>query len=143
MNFKEKVKAEFGISLPISGGMGNSIDNAIVIENQDPMMDCVSIEYEVLKYIGMIRGVEFDLMLQELLFHEEKTIDKLNVKTTKMSGDDAESLEEDFYFDITAFFLAKSDVELKKETEKKLREMKRFVDMMLDETKKKENGDHH
>ena len=143
MNFKEKVKKEFGINLPISGGMGNSIDNAIVIENLDPMMDCVSIEYEVLRYMGMIRGVEFGLILQELLFHEGKTFDKLKVKTTKMSGGNTEAHEEDFYFDITAFFGAKSNVELEKETEKKLREMKRFLDMMLDEKETKENGDHH
>lgn len=143
MTLKEIIRKEFGTNLPISGGMGNSIDKAIVINNLDPMMYCVSIEHEVLKYIGMIRGVEFDLILQELLFHEEKTIDKLKVKTTKMADGKTEVHEEDFYFDITAFFGAKSDVELEKETERKFREMKRFLDMMLDEKEKKENGDHH
>ena len=140
MTLKEIIRKEFGINLPISGGMGNSIDNAIVIDKLDPMMDCVSIEHEVLKYMSMIRGEEFNLIFQELLFHEEKTIDKLKVETIKISGGHTEAREEDFYFDITASFGNKSDLELEKETEQKFKEMKRFLDIMLDD---KENGNSH
>jgi phage tail tube protein FII len=140
MTLKEIIRKEFGINLPISGGMGNSIDNAIVIDKLDPMMDCVSIEHEVLKYMSMIRGEEFNLIFQELLFHEEKTIDKLKVEISKILGGHTEAREEDFYFDITASFGNKSDLELEKETEQKFKEMKRFLDIMLDD---KENGNSH
>ena len=54
MIFREIIKTQFGVDLPISGGIGNSIENAVVIE-RTPLNDYVSVEHQVLKYIALVR----------------------------------------------------------------------------------------
>ncbi len=46
MIFREIIKTQFGVDLPISGGIGNSIDNAVVIE-RTLLNDYVSVENQV------------------------------------------------------------------------------------------------
>jgi hypothetical protein len=101
MIFREIIKTQFGVDLPISGGIGNSIDNAVVIEHT-PLNDYVSVEHQVLKYIALGRGLlDWKIISQQLLFENGKSLDKLQVKVIfKKDGQLFESTE-NHYFDIT------------------------------------------
>ena len=50
-SIKEIIFQAFGVTLPIRGGMGNSMENAVIIERSLPFNDYVSIEHEVLNFI--------------------------------------------------------------------------------------------
>jgi hypothetical protein len=45
MDIRELLKWAFNEDLPISGGMGNSIDAAVVLESAGPLNDYLSLEY--------------------------------------------------------------------------------------------------
>jgi hypothetical protein len=57
MSLREVLLKSFGIDFPIKGGNGNAIDNAIIIETTDLLNDYTSIEYEVLRCIGIGRQI--------------------------------------------------------------------------------------
>lgn len=79
-SIKEIIFEVFGTTLPIRGGMGNSLENAVIIERSLPFNDYASIEHEVVNFI--IKGRElhsWKMMKQELLFENGKTYDKLEV----------------------------------------------------------------
>jgi hypothetical protein len=50
-SLKEIIFQVFGVTLPIRGGMGDSMENAIIIERILPITDYVSIEHEVVNFI--------------------------------------------------------------------------------------------
>jgi hypothetical protein len=79
-SIKEIIFQVFGVTLPIRGGMGNSLENAVIIERSLPFNDYVSIEHEVLNFIAKGRDVHsWKKVGQELLFENGKTYDKLLV----------------------------------------------------------------
>ena len=71
MDLKELIKNAYGIDLPIKGGAGNSIDNPIIIERTD-FNDYISIEFDVLKCMGLARKIEWKSLGQELIIEKEK-----------------------------------------------------------------------
>lgn len=127
---------EFGVDLPISGGIGNSIDNAVIIEYVGPMNDYTETEYAVLKYIGLGRGIEWKVTKQELHFHEGKKIDKIIIETTEQKGNQLSSTLENHYFDITACFGKPAVNEVQVKEDSKMAEMKKFLDTLIEEIDK-------
>lgn len=101
MIFREIIKTQFGADLPISGGIGNRSENAVVIE-RTPLNDYVSVEHQVLKYIALGRELlDWKIIHQQLLFENGKSLDKLQVKVIfKKDGQFFEATE-NHYFDIT------------------------------------------
>lgn len=51
MDIRELLKGAFNEDLHISGGMGNSIDAAVVLESAGPLNDYISLEYQVMDLI--------------------------------------------------------------------------------------------
>lgn len=100
MNLKEQLFNDFGIDLPISGGIGNSVDNTIVIHKKIPN-DYTSIEYGILRCLGIGRQIEWKVLRQAVMHHEGKTIDQLKIETKKFTETQIITQIENFYFDIT------------------------------------------
>jgi len=136
MTFRDILKMQFGVNLPISGGIGNSIESAVIIENAGPLNDYTEIEYTLLKYIGIGRGIEWKVAKQELIFHEGKKIDKIIIETTQQKGNQLSIALENHYFDITACFGNPVVKELQVKEEDKIEGMKKFLDTLIDDINK-------
>ena len=61
MDIKELFKNSFNVDLPIRGGMGNSIEEAVVLESAGPLNDYVSLEYKIMDLISAGRDVSCKL----------------------------------------------------------------------------------
>jgi hypothetical protein len=57
MNIRELLKKSFKVDLPIRGGMGNSLEQAVILESAGPINDHVALEYRVMDLISMGRDV--------------------------------------------------------------------------------------
>lgn len=93
MTLQELIEEKYGKRLEISGGMGTSIEDAIVI---DTRLDGVGLEYQVIKYLFNGQG---KVICQYLLDEDGKNYDKLRIQV----GDDCETIYE-VYFNIEKFF---------------------------------------
>jgi hypothetical protein len=103
LSIRERLLKDFGVNLQISGGLGNSLENAVVIQYGVPN-DYVSIEYAYLKYLGFGRGIQWRVIQQELVQTDDKTYDKIKIETLQKDGDETIKQIENFYFDITECF---------------------------------------
>ncbi len=101
MNIRDLIKEDFGADLPINGGSGNSIESAVVIERSGFINDYVSTEYDYLKYIGLGRGIEWKSLGQELITHNNRTIEKIKIETKETTETEIITQIETYYFDIT------------------------------------------
>jgi hypothetical protein len=61
MDIRELIRKAFNEDLPISGGMGNSIKEAILRETAGPENDYLSQEYRVMDLISKGRDVSWEL----------------------------------------------------------------------------------
>lgn len=103
MTLKELLKNDFGVELPISGGTGNSIDNAIII-HLEGMNDYVGTEYTILRCIGIGRRIEWETLGQQLMSHNNKKIDKIKIETKQTTDSEIITQVENYYFDISECF---------------------------------------
>ena len=103
LSVRERLLKDFGVNLPISGGWGNSLENAVVVEYGIPN-DYVSVEYAYLKYLGIGRGIQWRVVSQELVFREARKYDKIKIETLREDGDKTIRHVENYYFDITDCF---------------------------------------
>ncbi len=128
MELKELLKKDFGVELPISGGFGNSILNSIIIHKID-RNDKVEIEHFVLQCLGQGRGVEWEILGVETVRFEDRTIDKVKIKTRELTENEIITQTENFYFDITEYFhVQEGDVLFdEKETLEKIK--KRIIEL--------------
>jgi hypothetical protein len=76
MILNDLLKTDFGIDLPISGGLGNSIDNAIII-HRSGVNDYLRTEYSILECLGKVKGIEWEVLEQALLKHNGSLLIKL------------------------------------------------------------------
>jgi hypothetical protein len=67
MDIRELIRKAFNEDLPISGGMGNSIEEAVILESAGPMNDYLSLEYRVMDLISKGRDVSWELKRQSLV----------------------------------------------------------------------------
>jgi hypothetical protein len=103
MNLRKLLKADFDIDFPITGGSGNSIDNPIIIQKAEPN-DYTSVEYGILKCLGLGRGIEWNFVKQELIYQNDKRFDKISIETKQMTDTEVITTIENYYFDITNCF---------------------------------------
>ena len=101
MDIKELLKKAFNVDLPIRGGMGNSIEEAVVLESAGPLNDYVSLEYQIMDLISTGRDVSWKLERQELLVKDGRRYDKLMVAVKGINGNPMPFVLENHYFDIT------------------------------------------
>lgn len=135
LSFKEVIKIVFGVDLPIRGGIGNSLEKAVIIERAQPLNDYVSVQYEVLKYMALGRELlSWKVLRQELIRENGKTYDKLYIQVSFLrSGQRIEQVEH-YYFDITECFGPEPSSE--KNPDEQLEDMKKFLDKMLEQIEK-------
>jgi hypothetical protein len=137
-SIKEIIFQVFGVTLPIRGGMGDRMENAVIIERTFPFNDYVSIEHEVINFI--IKGRElhsWKKIKQQLLFEKGKTYDMLEVNVLSNQEGKLFQHTENYYFDITECF--GPEKESQSEEDKKLAEMKLFLDKLNESIDNKEN----
>ena len=101
MNIREQIKKDFGVDLPIKGGIGNSIDNPIILEKQNQVYDFVATEYAYLKFLGIGRGIIWQPIKQKMILHNDRRIDKITIKTVETTDEEIVTQIENYYFDIT------------------------------------------
>jgi hypothetical protein len=107
MTIRERLFKDFNVDLPITGGVGNSIDDPVILEIVDPIDDFIDTEYLYLKLIGIGRGIEWKFMTQFLMEHENKKIDKIQIETIQQLENETITQIENIYFDITDCFKKK------------------------------------
>lgn len=100
MLIKKLIKKDFGVELPISGGLGNSIDNPIVIHRTE-LNDYVDTEYFILKCLGIGRRIKWKMINQALLSHNNKDIDRIKIETIEITETEIITSIENYYFDIS------------------------------------------
>jgi hypothetical protein len=100
MDLRKLLKDDFGIDFPISGGAGSSRDQPIIIHRQDPN-DYTSVEYGILRCLGVGRGIEWKVLKQSLINHNDRQLDQLKIETTQLTPTQKITQVENYYFDIT------------------------------------------
>ncbi|MFC1591343.1 hypothetical protein ACFL43_02345 [Thermodesulfobacteriota bacterium] len=99
-NLGKLLKSDFDIDFPISGGSGNSRDNPIVIHKVEPN-DYTSVEYGVLRCLGIGRGIEWNTINQSVLHEDGRTLDQIKIETKETTEKEVITKIENYYFDIT------------------------------------------
>ncbi len=100
MDLRKMLFEDFGIDFPISGGLGNSRDNPIIVHRANPN-DYVGVEHGVLHCIARGRRVKIQFKQQALIIHNNRSIDQIKVQMSEEFGDHIEHTIENWYFDIT------------------------------------------
>lgn len=103
MTLKELLKLDFGVDLPISGGFGNSIDNPIII-HRTGINDYVGTEHFILNCLGKGRKIKWKVIIQELINHNNKKVDKIKIETIETTEFEIITQIENYYFDISDCF---------------------------------------
>jgi hypothetical protein len=140
MDIGELIKKAFNEDLPISGGMGNSIEEAVILESAGPLYDYVSLEYHVMDLISKGRDVSWELKGQELIVKDGRKYDKLMVAVKGINGNHMPLQLEYHYYDITNFINTLSNEQ--QQFDQEMIKMKSFLDEALKQTGiKKPNHD--
>lgn len=100
INLRERLKADFGVDFPISGGLGNSRDSPIIIHKVQPN-DYTSYEYGILRFLGIGRRIEWKRIQQSVINHNGRTLDQLKIETKQLTDTEVITQIENYYFDIT------------------------------------------
>lgn len=132
MDIRELIKKVFNVDLPISGGMGNSIEQAVILESTGPLNDYVSLQYQVMDLISKGRDVSWELKGQELIVKDGRKYDKLIVAVKGINGSPMPLQLEYHYYDITNCMNALSNE--RQQDDKETIKMKSFLDDVLRQT---------
>ena len=137
ISLKQALFLTFGEELPIKGGKGINMENAIIIERTSPLNDYVSIEHQTLKYLGIARRlISWNIVKQQLLIQNNRTYDIFELNVITDQNDQWVAQTEYFYFDITD--CTGPEKEISEDVEKKFAEMKLFVDKLNEAIEKKD-----
>ena len=98
MNLRRLFRKTYGIELPIKGGTGDSIDDAIVIDRVSTI-DSIKIEEQVLDLIHDLQDYDYELVSLESINNEKSTY---NMYTMKLQCQHTKRIFiKTYYFDIT------------------------------------------
>jgi hypothetical protein len=138
ISLKQALFLTFGEELPIKGGKGINMESAIIIERTSPLNDYVSIQHQTLKYLGIARRlINWNIVKQQLVVQNNRTYDIFELNVITDQNDQWNAQTEYFYFDITECF--GPEKETQSDEDKKLAEMKFFLDKMTEAIDNKEN----
>jgi hypothetical protein len=136
ISLKQALFLTFGEELPIKGGKGINMESAIIIDRTAPLNDYVSIEHQILKYLGIARRlITWNIVKQQLLVQNDRTYDIFELNVITDQNEQWVAQTEYFYFDITECF--GPEKEISEDVEKKFAEMKLFVDKLNEAIDKK------
>ena len=100
MSFRKTIKNKFGVDLPIKGGFGTSIEHPIIID-ETQKYNYVSLEKKCINYSCCSLQMEWILLRQELIIHEGKYIDVINIGISTNGVFEGNYKQITFYFDIS------------------------------------------
>jgi hypothetical protein len=132
MDIRELIKKAFKEDLPISGGMGNSIEQAVILESAGLLNDYVSLEFHVMDLISKGRDVSWELKGQELIVKDGRKYDKLMVAVKGINGNPMPLQIEYHYYDITNCMNTLAHEQQQHDQE--MIKMKLFLDEVLRQT---------
>ncbi len=132
MDIRELIKKAFKEDLPISGGMGNSIEQAVILESAGLLNDYISLEYHVMDLISKGRDVSWELKGQELVVKEGRKYDKLMVAVKGINGNPMPLQIEYHYYDITNCMNTLPNES--QQDDKEMIKMQSFLDEVLRQT---------
>jgi hypothetical protein len=132
MDIRELIRKAFNEDLPISGGMGNSIEEAVILESAGPMNDYLTLEYRVMDLISKGRDVSWELKRQSLVVKDDRKYDKLEVAVKGINGNPMPMQLQNHYYDITKCMNVLSNDN--QSDDEKIVKMKLFLDEMLRQT---------
>lgn len=102
MEIRKLIKSNFGVDLPIEGGIGDSIENPVIIEAT--FSNYVWAEHAYVKYFCLQKNIKWQSLGQKLISHNGKKIDVIEIVTFITIETEETTKNESFYFDITEFF---------------------------------------
>lgn len=129
MDIRELLMKAFNKDLPISGGMGNSIEEAVVLESAGLLNDYVSLEYQVMDLISQGRDVKWELKGKELVVKDARKYDKLTVAVKGINGNPMPMHQVYHYFDITKCMNMLPDDN--QQNDEEMIKMKSYLDELL------------
>jgi hypothetical protein len=132
MDIRELIKKAFKEDLPISGGMGNSIEQAVILESAGLLNDYVSLECHVMDLISKGRDVSWELKGQELIVKDGRKYDKLMVAVKGINGNPMPLQIEYHFYDITNCMNILPHK--RQQDDKEMIKMKSFLDEVLRQT---------
>jgi hypothetical protein len=132
MDIRELIKKAFNEDLPISGGMGNSIEQAVILESAGLLNDYFSLEYHVMDLISKGRDVSWELKGQELIVKDGRKYDKLMVAVKGINGNPMPLQIEYHYYDITNCMNTLPNES--QQDDKEMIKMQSFLDEVLRQT---------
>ena len=100
---RELINDLFLIDLPIKGGNGKSIKDAIILEVTE-VNDYVATEYEVMEFWGYYRSILWKSLGQTLICVDERKYDCLKIRVSNLINRNVSDWIEEYYFDITDCF---------------------------------------
>lgn len=101
MSLRDLLKRDFGYDLKISGGVGQSRSDSIVVSASDPA-DAAVTEMLVLRGIGKGRGILWRSLARTPLKHEGMSLEQVKVETKAVSDAEIITQRENYYFDVGA-----------------------------------------
>lgn len=98
------LEEKFGSKLPVSGGMGKSIEDAIVL-HKGVLRDYVNLMHYILRFITSSQQKLYRLKKQSLIKKGGRIYDCMEITTTIIGEDNVETANETYFFDITEQFV--------------------------------------
>lgn len=95
LTIRQQLKKDFGIDLPIIGGLGQSIDDPILIDPN--YKDWSDVEYTYIRLINTALNRSWKVVKTNLIEHNGRKIDQLKLE---VEGDKANFYN--YYFDVTS-----------------------------------------
>ena len=105
MDFRGQIRDVFGVDLAIRNGFGSSFETAVGMELDLPDNDYVRTQREYLNYIAIFRKIEWKKISQQLVEHNDRTYDIIEIDTWKKN--EKMVTKETHYFDITECWIIK------------------------------------
>lgn len=97
MSIQNILKTTFNLDLPISGGDGHSISEPIIV-GFDPNQYYIDMEYDILRFLFIWRGVKWRRISQKLHLPDKRKIDEITVEIQDAPNN---FFNETYFFDVS------------------------------------------
>ena len=101
MNFRAIIKQNFGVDLPIESGFGSGFKTAVIVQPDLNLNHYTTTEQAYLKYMGLLRNINWKIISQSVQIYEGKTFDVMKIETIEIKDRKPAVCQETHYFDIT------------------------------------------
>ena len=108
-NLKESIKADYGFDVPISGGVGLSEDDAIIIDTYDEI-DAPNIEWRVIDCVSRSLESAWFLYDKKISKHHDKLIEKVTIAVNYYKDKTPVKVVRDYYFDVSSVKFDKTPI---------------------------------